>query len=231
MHNHLLFVDTETSGIPQSLNAPVTDLDNWPFVLQIAWLVYDVEGNLLKEANHFIYEEDIYIQESSIKIHGITQDELKAKGEDRKYVLKKFASDLRKYKPLVIGHFVEFDSKMLQVALFRAGQKNILKDYRHFCTMRSTTDYAVFPNNEYPKLEELHIRLFNERMERSHDAAIDVAATAKCFFELYRRGELNDEILNNQPLFIKIGNKIGNKTGCGLPVLLFITIGLALLLL
>lgn len=231
MGSNFLFVDTETSGIPQSLNAPISDLGNWPYILQIAWLVYDRAGNLQKEENHYIYEEDILIQESSTRIHGITREELIAKGEDRKSVLKLFASDLRKYDPVVIGHFVEFDSKMIQVALMRAGQKNNVKKYRHFCTMRATSDYAIFHTSDYPKLEELHLKLFHEKMVRIHDAAVDVAATARCFFELKKRGEISDEALSNQQIIFKMKDKVKERTGCGLPVLAFITIGIALLLL
>lgn len=231
MQNYLLFVDTETSGIPQSLGAPINQLDNWPFVLQMAWQVYDKSGNLIKKENHFIYEEDIFIQKSSIKIHGITEEELKAKGEDRKMVMKLFTNDLRHYKPLIIGHFVEFDSKMLQVAMFRSGLKNIVKDYPHFCTMRATSEYSRFPNHNYPKLEELYQGLFGERMDRKHDAAMDVEVTSKCFFELLKRDEINDQLITNQPLFVKVKDQMSQKAGCGLPVIVFIILGLVLTLL
>lgn len=230
MQKYLLFVDTETSGIPQSLGAPIADLDNWPFTLQVAWRVYDNQGNLVKTENHFIYNEDIFIQKSSIKIHGITEEELKAKGEDRKYVMRLLSSDLRHYKPLIVGHFVEFDSKMLQVAMFRSGIKNIVKDYPHFCTMRATSEYSRFPNHNYPKLEELYQGLFGERMIRNHDASVDVEATAKCFFELLRKHEIDDQLIESQPLFVKMREKMNKKVGCGLPVLLFLFIFLGLLL-
>ena len=32
-----LFSDTETTGIPRNYNAPVSDLANWPRMIQIAW--------------------------------------------------------------------------------------------------------------------------------------------------------------------------------------------------
>lgn len=223
MRNHLLFVDTETSGIPDSLNASVSEKEQWPYIVQLAWRVYTKDGDLVKQENHFIYEEEIYIEESSFQVHGISKQDLKLKGEDRKSVLRLFASDLRKFKPMVIGHFIEFDSKMIQVAMFRSGLKNIIKQYPHFCTMRATSEYTRLPNHNYPKLDELYQVLFGEKMAKQHDAAADVEATAKCFFELYARGDLNEQLISSQPLFVKVSERV-NKVGCGLPVLVLGTI-------
>lgn len=231
MRNNLLFVDTETSGVPRSMNAPVSDLDNWPFVLQVAWRVYDPTGILIKAENHFIWEPEIYIEQSSVRIHGITEKDLSAKGKNRKEVMWMLLADLKVYKPVIVGHFVEFDSKMLQVAFYRCGLKHSLKKYRHFCTMRSTTEYTRFPNHDYPKLGDLYLGLFNEKMPSEHDAAADAEATARCFFELYARGEVTKQMLNNQPLFIKVQEKVRKNTGCGLPIFLAFIFGLFFLLL
>ena len=225
MQDHLLFLDTETSGIPDSLNAPISDLGNWPFVLQLAWIVYDKEGNELKKENHFIYEEDIYIKDSSIKIHGITKDDLRTKGKERKTVMKRLANDLRRFKPLVIGHFVEFDSKMIQVAFFRSGLKNSVSQYQHFCTMRATTEYTRFQDHQYPKLDELYEVLFSEKLVNNHDALVDAQATSRCFWELWSKEEITFSSIQQQRLFVKIADK-KKRIGCGLPVLIFILIGL-----
>ena len=44
-----LIFDTETTGLPKKFNAPITDLDNWPRLVQLAYLVYDFDGNLIRE--------------------------------------------------------------------------------------------------------------------------------------------------------------------------------------
>ena len=36
-----LFFDTETTGLPKNWKAPVTDLNNWPRLVQLAYLLYD----------------------------------------------------------------------------------------------------------------------------------------------------------------------------------------------
>ena len=33
--------DTETTGLPKEYDAPYTDIDNWPRLVQLAWIVYD----------------------------------------------------------------------------------------------------------------------------------------------------------------------------------------------
>lgn len=40
-----LFFDTETTGLPKNYKAPASDSDNWPRLVQIAWSIYDAEGN------------------------------------------------------------------------------------------------------------------------------------------------------------------------------------------
>ena len=49
-----LFFDTETTGLPKNWKAPVTDVNNWPRMVQLAWETYDVQGNLLARNNHII---------------------------------------------------------------------------------------------------------------------------------------------------------------------------------
>ena len=39
-----LFFDTETTGLPKSWKAPVTDTENWPRIVQIAWILSSKES-------------------------------------------------------------------------------------------------------------------------------------------------------------------------------------------
>ena len=49
-----LFFDTETTGLPKNWKAPVTDLENWPRMIQIAWILCDEAGNKLDTQVHII---------------------------------------------------------------------------------------------------------------------------------------------------------------------------------
>ena len=42
-----LFFDTETTGLPKNWKASVTDLNNWPRLVQLAYLFYDKNGNIV----------------------------------------------------------------------------------------------------------------------------------------------------------------------------------------
>lgn len=56
--------------------------------------------------------------------------------------------------------------------------------------MKSTTDYCAiegYYGYKWPKLSELHIKLFGYDFEEAHNAAADIDATAKCFWELRKR--------------------------------------------
>lgn len=223
VRDHILFVDTETSGLPKDWNS--SDLDQWPYIIQIAWVIYTREGQLLKSENYYISDDKIIIDPKSKLIHGISEEILQEKGEKRNKVLRKIYKDIKFYNPLMVGHWVSFDMQMLSVGFRRAGIPNITQDVPLYCTMLSNSHYVRFASNNYPKLDELYEKLFNKSMEGQHDALFDAQATAACFFELVKRKEITDErISNQQPEFrAKINKK--DKFGCGLPVLiLMITI-------
>lgn len=46
--DYLLFLDTETTGLPTRWDWPCAELQYWPRVAQLAWLVYDGAGKLIK---------------------------------------------------------------------------------------------------------------------------------------------------------------------------------------
>lgn len=52
-----LFFDTETTGLPQRWNAPITDLDNWPRMVQLAWIMCDEKGNIIEERSDIVKPE------------------------------------------------------------------------------------------------------------------------------------------------------------------------------
>src|SRR6056297_2286702 len=69
-----LIFDTETSGLPNDYNAPVTNSENWPRVVQIAWQLHDETGRLISAENLIVKPEGCSIPYNSVKIHGITTE-------------------------------------------------------------------------------------------------------------------------------------------------------------
>lgn len=185
-----LFFDTETTGLPKSWRAPVTDLNNWPRMIQLAYLLADADGNTLAAADHIIKPVGFTIPEDAARIHGITTERALREGVDLLAVLNEFQAALARAEYLV-AHNISFDEKIMGAEFLRNGMPNTLPSKKQICTMNSSTDFCAIPGpygNKWPKLAELHKKLFQADFEGAHNAAADIAATAKCFWELKRKG-------------------------------------------
>ncbi|MEJ7679932.1 MAG: exonuclease domain-containing protein [Segetibacter sp.] len=145
MTDYLLFLDIEASGLPKKWELPYSAKDNWPFCVQVCWIIYSKDGQEVKQENHYIKETDFKISKSSTKIHGIIQSYIEANGQSRTEVLKMLSDDVVKYQPLLIGHFMEFDFNMISVDFYRAGIENPVKKEMTFCTMLATTHLIKNP--------------------------------------------------------------------------------------
>ncbi len=193
LKKHLLFIDTETTGIPKRWDLPYSETDTWPSAVQVSWIVYDENGIEIKRENCYIDVDDLKISVKSFKIHGITKKFLSKNGQARSFVLEKLSSDIQKYQPLIIGHFTEFDIHTLNCDFYRAGLENPFRQSRFYCTMLKSKDYVLNPEVDYFRLPQLYEFLFNEKMQPSHNAMIDAEMTAKCFFEIRSRREISEE--------------------------------------
>lgn len=185
-----LFFDTETTGLPKSWRAPVTDLDNWPRMIQLAYLLTDDSGNKLADGNHIIKPVGFTIPEDAAKIHGITTGRALKEGADLMAVLLEFQAALGRAEYL-IAHNISFDEKILGAEFLRNKLPDAIPSKKKICTMNSSTAYCAIPGpygNKWPKLAELHRKLFQADFEGAHNAAADIAATAKCFWELKKLG-------------------------------------------
>ena len=181
-----LFVDVETTGLPKHFSASVRMIENWPRIVQIAWLLYDNNEKQLDEKAFLIKPEGFSIPASATEIHGITTEEALKNGATIKPVLKEFAVALRQSE-YVIAHNIDFDSRIVGAEFIRAKVRNDLFKKDHICTMKSSVDFCEIQHRgryKWPKLSELHYKLFRRRLFDSHDAMVDVTACAKCFFEL-----------------------------------------------
>lgn len=187
-----LFFDTETTGLPKNFNAPVTDVDNWPRLVQLSWILTDNKGMQLSEGNLIVKPFGFVIPEEVAKLHGITQAHAMAEGLPVENVLSQFLKDVEKAECLV-GHNVSFDLNIVGAELIRAGRTDTLHTMPSRCTMRESTDYCKLPGKvegkfKFPKLIELHRILFCEDFENAHNAFADITATQRCFWELKKRG-------------------------------------------
>jgi DNA polymerase-3 subunit epsilon len=183
-----LFFDTETTGLPLNWKAPVTNLKNWPRLVQLAWLHYDENGNKIGGKSYLIRPEGFIIPPEASRIHGISTDRALNEGVDLQIVLNEF-QDLISQVSFLVAHNMSFDEKIVGAEFLRKNMVNTIPAKRKICTMEETTNFCKI-NGPYgykwPKLSELHYKLFGSGFEEAHNAEVDINATAKCFWELKR---------------------------------------------
>jgi DNA polymerase III epsilon subunit-like protein len=187
-----LFFDTETTGLPKNWKAPVTDLSNWPRLVQLAYLFYDRNGTKINSGNYIIKPEGFTIPNDASRIHGITTEKASSSGRSLKLVLEEFIL-LVEDAEIIVAHNISFDEKIVGAEFLRNNLPNILDRKKKICTMASTTSFCAIDGPygyKWPKLSELHYKLFKTGFEEQHDASVDITATAKCFWELRRIGKI-----------------------------------------
>ena len=188
-----LIFDTETTGLPRNYNAPWSDSDNWPRMVQIAWQLHDKFGKLLQNNSIIIKPEGFTIPFNAVQIHGISNERALNEGESLLEVLQQFAKVVNDCTYLC-GHNIEFDINIIGAELLRCGIGNIFENKKVIDTKNDdTTNYCAIPGGKggkykWPTLTELYTKLFNAKFEEAHNAAFDVQATAKTFFEIVKRG-------------------------------------------
>ncbi len=198
MTDNLLFIDTEASGLPKKWKAPYSKVNNWPFSVQVSWLIYHPDGQFIKQENHYINNNDFKITPAALNIHGITPEFLKEHGKPRHEVMQLLAQDIEFYKPLLVGHFMELDLHVISADFFRSGVENPAVNLNSFCTMIATKRMGSNPQHKYLRLGDLYQLLFDKPLLHQHNALNDAAATAECFFELIKKGEIDEEYITKQ---------------------------------
>ncbi len=194
-----LIYDTETTGLPGDYNAPLTDFANWPRLVQLAWQIHDEKGALVEVKNFIIKPEGFVIPRATEKIHGISTERALREGRPLQEVLDEFVTALQKVK-VVAGHNVEFDNTIVRVECLRTETACPLTEKIIIDTKEVSTDYCAIPGGrggkyKWPKLSELHQKLFGEGFDAAHNASADVQATARCFLELLRLNVITASML------------------------------------
>jgi DNA polymerase III epsilon subunit-like protein len=189
-----LFFDTETTGLPGDWNAPVSDLNNWPRLVQIAWIFYK-DGAKVNSGDYIIRPEGFTIPKETADIHGISTERALKEGVALLMVLKEFENLVRD-ADFLVAHNMSFDEKIMGAEYLRSNMSDAIAGKNKICTKDETVNFCAIPsahgfsNYKWPKLSELHAKLFGADFEDCHNAVADINATAKCFWELKKRGIL-----------------------------------------
>ncbi|MDT8346276.1 MAG: DNA polymerase III subunit alpha, partial [Flavobacteriaceae bacterium] len=199
-----LIFDTETTGLPKNYNAPLTDFENWPRVIQLAWQLHTLDGNCVAHETLLVKPDGFDIPFGSEQIHGISTALATHEGLALKEVLEKFQEALEQSIYLV-GQNVSFDINVLGCEFLRLTGENPLEAIAVLDTCTESTAQRTKisggPGGKFklPTLTELYQHLFNESFEEAHNASADVEATARCFFELMRLGHFEPKELGITP--------------------------------
>ena len=185
-----LFFDTETVGLPKEYDAPAEDTANWPRMVQLSWILTDNQGNYLSKGNYIIRPDGFVVPAEAANIHGITTERALAEGVPLDSAMMLFMRDLDSAE-YIVGHNVSFDIHVVGAEMIRLGMEDVLSPMKAYCTMIASTEYCKLPGNyghyKWPKLQELHKKLFGYEFDGAHDSAADIEATCKCFWEMRRR--------------------------------------------
>lgn len=188
-HNYLFF-DTETTGLPRDYEAPASDTLNWPRMVQLSWILTDSQGNVLSVHDCIVRPDGFEIPEQAASIHGISTERAMREGAPLDSVLTVFLQTLDSAE-YIVGHNISFDIHIVDSEFIRRGVDASLAPMKAYCTMLAGTDYCKLPGNyghyKWPKLQELHKKLFGTEFDDAHNSAADVEATCKCFWEMRRR--------------------------------------------
>lgn len=187
-----LIFDTETTGVPHNKTAPITDLNNWPRLVQLAWQLHDANGKLIARQNFIVKPDGFDIPYKAEQIHGISTKRALEEGHDLNTVLDAFVGDLGKTS-LLVGHNIEFDINIIGAEFIRKQRETeSFLQLEKVDTGIASTEFCQLAGGiggklKMPRLIELHEKLFGKGFGDAHDASYDVAATARCYFGLLKQ--------------------------------------------
>ncbi len=199
-----LIFDTETTGLPRNYNAPITDTDNWPRCIQIAWQLHDEMGRMVEHQDYLVKPTGFNIPYDAERIHGISTELADEQGITIEEALAKFNIALTKSK-FIVGQNVGFDVNIMGSEFHRLGVENRMLDMPVLDTCTEiTASLLKLPGGrggkfKLPTLTELHSYLFGVPFNEAHNATADVEATTRCFLELIKK-----EIFTKEELLVDV---------------------------
>ena len=229
----VLVFDTEATGLPKTKIINPDALHLWPHIVQFSYLIYDTEVNdvIVVGDNIVKVGAGINIPAESTAIHGITNQMSQTEGVSLSQALQGFFRDLQTADRLV-GHNISFDVNLVIVELLRmiynpasnsgadvSANKNNLHQIANFkntyCTLQESIDLCAIKAvtklgkeyNKFPKLIELHQKLFRTIPNNLHNSLTDILVTLRCYMMMTGKVDLN-EMCNKYKELIRARNAL-----------------------
>ena len=201
--------DTETTGLPENRNTSIYETSKWPNIVQLSFMVYDVEKKeIVEEYDEIIkIDEGVVLTPKSVEIHGISRDVISERGVPISDALLAFKRALNSCERC-IGHNISFDKRLLIVEAIRNkgfdSSDNSYVQFQfktEFCTMLKSVEICKIEKLrgdgtiyfKYPTLIELHYHLFKKTPENAHNSKVDVLICLRCYCKLTDNQDLSRE--------------------------------------
>jgi len=227
----LLVFDTETTGLPpKSKTLKNEELHLWPYVVQFSYIVYDTEKHGIIKVKDDIIHIPMVMDQEVIDIHGITNEMANSSTCHVEESIKEFYTDVQRVDQ-VIAHNFQFDWNMIQIELMRLIVRekhqheregdlylSILKTIQEipseniYCTMTNSVAICDLKMRskfgkefvKFPKLSELHYKLFRVLPKKLHNALNDVVICLRCYYKLVFGEDIQEKSVQVKELLLEL---------------------------
>lgn len=181
--------DTETTWF---INKKETDLEKQPQIVQFAWILWELHDGTFTEIKrvNIMVNPGKPIPFWASQVHHIYDIDVKDAPK-----IDEVMDEILEYinePDVIVWHNIEYDESMVKLELKRLKQEYKYNPKQVICTMKTTVDFCAIQWNgarfKYPKLWELHKKLFDQYFVGAHDAMVDVEATTRSFVKLVNQG-------------------------------------------
>jgi DNA polymerase III epsilon subunit-like protein len=202
-----LFIDTETSGLPDTRNLrwgvypDYKDLEKYDGarIVQFSILITDTKFKYEDVKDYIIKREDFEIMNGNF--HGITNEISDTVGVDFNTVAVDIFYELLKKTTHIVAHNVGFDVGVIKSELHRRNLQYIIDELDKktlLCTMKHMKPILKiinqYGNYKNPSLNEIYKYNFKTDVENAHNSLYDVYNLHKVVEHMYKNNTLKYDI-------------------------------------